>query len=1017
MLEIKNICKEYHTGGLIQKALDDVSLNLRENEFVAILGPSGSGKTTLLNIIGGLDHYDSGDLIINHVSTKRYKDKDWDSYRNHTIGFVFQSYNLIPHQTILANVELALTISGIGKKERHLRALEALAKVGLKEQSHKKPNQLSGGQMQRVAIARALVNDPDILLADEPTGALDTVTSLQVMDLLKEVAKDRLVVMVTHNPELADRYATRIVKLQDGHIIADSDPYMIQNKDDSQHRNFGRSSMSFLTSLSLSFNNLKTKKARTILTAFAGSIGIIGIALIMSLSNGVNNYIKSVEEETLSEYPLTITKTGFNFAAMMTDMIGESQREASENEIVVSDMLTDMFANVGSNDLKSLKKHIDNNLSKVEGEVRAIDYLYDVDPIIYKKNGDDYYQVNPDSTFASIGFGSSQSSNSMMSTMMSTDVFFELPEEEALYQDSYEVLAGRYPSSYDECLLVLGSHGQISDFVLYTLGLRDQDELKAMVESFSRSETVEVPEYDDHYTFEEMIGIDFKLVDPSSMYQYDNEFNIYVDKSEDQAYMLNLLDNSDDLKIVGVVRPKESASAAMLQMGIAYTKDLTYHLIALAENSELVQKQLADPEINVLTGKPFGEKEAGTLDFSRMISIDENRMMSSFKIDQHYLQQVFRIDPAEITIDYDLLPSLSYEELIKDIDLNYDQEALTTLYKTVSDDFAAYLQENDLDDPARVEEYFQDYLNSERGQSVTKEAVGVFLSACGIDEDVMNLLQERIFALVSDNLSLIVQDLISQIQAKLMTAVNKLPDAVSFDPAVFASAISLNIDEKEISAIIMAMMQKETITKDTVLKSLGYADLDDPSAIYIYPQDFESKSEIIRFLDDYNKQMETEDPMKVVSFTDYVGTLMASVTDIINIISYILIAFVAISLIVSSIMIGIITYISVLERRKEIGILRAIGASKNNIAEVFNAETMIIGFLSGSMGIIITLLLLIPINALIHIIGDNEEVNAVLPVAGAVVLVALSVFLTFIGGLIPAKKAAKSDPVSALRSE
>lgn len=1017
MLEIKNICKEYHTGNLTQKALDNVSLNLRENEFVAILGPSGSGKTTLLNIIGGLDRYDSGDLIINHVSTKRYKDKDWDSYRNHTIGFVFQSYNLIPHQTILANVELALTISGVSKKERRLRALEALDKVGLKEQSHKKPNQLSGGQMQRVAIARALVNNPDILLADEPTGALDTNTSLQVMDLLKDVAKDRLVVMVTHNPELADRYATRIVKLQDGHIIADSDPYIIENEDEGHHHSFGRSSMSFLTSLSLSFNNLKIKKARTILTAFAGSIGIIGIALIMSLSNGVNNYIKSVEEETLSEYPLTITKTGFNFASMMTDMVSDNHSSGEENEIIISDMLTNMFANIGSNDLESLKEYIDSNLYRIEDEVRAVDYLYDIDPIIYKIDDNDFYQVNPDSTFTSIGFGSSQSSNSMMSSMMSTDVFFELPADEALYQDSYEVLAGRYPSSYNECLLVLGSNGQLSDFVLYTLGLRDQDELKSMVESFSRSEAVEVPEYDEHYTFDDMIGIGFKLVDPSSLYQYDEEFDIYVDKSDDKAYMQDLLDNSDDLKIVGVVKPKESASASMLQMGIAYPKDLTYHLIETAQSSELVQKQLADPEVNVLTGKRFGENDGESLDFSKMISIDSQKMMSAFRIDQNYLQSVFDIDLSDIDINTDLLPSLSYEELLKDIDLNYDREAMETLYKTISDDFAVYLQNNDLNDPEKMEEYFHDYFNSEAGQMVIKEAVTEFLKECGLDEEAVNLVQERLSAIINDNISAIAKDIMTQIQSKLLTVMNKLPNAITFDASVFTSAISFNLNEQELSEIIISMMQKETTTRDTVLKNLGYADLDDPSSIYIYPQDFESKNTIISFLDDYNEQMEAEDPAKVVSFTDYVGTLMSSVTDIINIISYILIAFVAISLIVSSIMIGIITYISVLERRKEIGILRAIGASKNNIAEVFNAETMIIGFLSGSMGIIITLLLLIPINSLIHIIGGNTEVNAVLPVAGAVILVILSVFLTFVGGLIPAKKAAKSDPVTALRTE
>ena len=592
MLQIRQLRKEYKTGNLVQKALDGVSLNLRDNEFVAILGPSGSGKTTLLNIIGGLDRYDSGDVIINGISTKKYKDRDWDSYRNHTIGFVFQSYNLIPHQTVLANVELALTISGIGKAERRERAVKALEEVGLGNQLHKKPNQMSGGQMQRVAIARALVNDPDILLADEPTGALDSDTSVQVMDLLREVAKDRLVVMVTHNPELAEQYATRIVKLRDGKIRSDSDPFLVEEgtQAEPQHKNMGKSSMSFLTALSLSFNNLKTKKARTLLTSFAGSIGIIGIALILALSTGVNAYIQTVEEETLSEYPLQIQSTGLDFSSMISDGGGgaEDGGQVEEGEINVIQMVSNMFSTMDSNDLASLKTYLENGDSGIEKYTNAVEYSYSVTPQIYRQDVDGIRQVNPDTSFDALGLGSSSGSNSMMSSIMSTDVFYEMPENAGLYESQYDVKAGRWPENYNECVLVLTSGGGISDFLLYTLGLRDSMELDEMIQQFIDEENIDTPENMGSYSYDDIIGITFKLVNSAEYYEYDSQYQVWRDKTDDEEYMKNLVKNGEDITIVGVVQPSEDANGLLLNTGICYPSSLTEHVAEEAEDSEIV---------------------------------------------------------------------------------------------------------------------------------------------------------------------------------------------------------------------------------------------------------------------------------------------------------------------------------------------------------------------------------------------------------------------------------------------
>ena len=640
MLQIQHICKEYRTGNLVQKALDDVSLNLRDNEFVAILGPSGSGKTTLLNIIGGLDRYDSGDLIINGISTKKYKDRDWDSYRNHTIGFVFQSYNLIPHQTVLSNVELALTISGIGKEERRKRAIDALKKVGLGEQLHKRPSQMSGGQMQRVAIARALVNDPDILLADEPTGALDSDTSIQVMDLLKEVAKDRLVVMVTHNPELAEEYATRIVNLRDGKIRSDTDEYIVdeQTLKEPEHKNMGKSSMSFLTALALSFNNLKTKKARTLLTSFAGSIGIIGIALILALSNGVNGYIQSIEEETLSEYPLQIQSTGFDITSMMVGNTGtddkskdSSGKKNKDGQVKVMEMVTNMFSKMNTNDLKSLKKHLEKDNDALKSYTNAVEYDYDVDPQIYREDSDGVRQVHPDKSFSSIGIGADSGANSMMSSMMSTNVFYRMPKNTSLYEKQYDVKAGRWPKKYNECVLVLSQDGGMSDFLLYTLGLRDRMELDDMIKAFASEEEIKTPSSLGTYTYKDILNKKFKLVNQADYYEYDSQYKVWKDKSDNAEYMKKLVADGEDIKIVGIVQPAEGSKATALNMGIGYPYSLMTHVAEEAKKSEIVKQQKASPDINVFTGEKFGEDSGDNgLDMNSLFSVDEDALQKAF---------------------------------------------------------------------------------------------------------------------------------------------------------------------------------------------------------------------------------------------------------------------------------------------------------------------------------------------------------------------------------------------------
>ena len=1023
MLQIKNICKQYKTGNLIQKALDGVSLNLRDNEFVAILGPSGSGKTTLLNIIGGLDRYDSGDLIINGISTKKYKDRDWDSYRNHTIGFVFQSYNLIPHQTVLSNVELALTISGVSKAERRKRAKRALEQVGLGDQGHKKPNQMSGGQMQRVAIARALVNDPDILLADEPTGALDSETSIQVMNLLKEVAKDRLVVMVTHNPELAYEYATRIVELKDGVIRSDSNPFNLDNKTLKvpQHKNMGKSSMSLKTSLSLSFNNLKTKKARTILTSFAGSIGIIGIALILSLSNGVNQYIQSIEEETLSEYPLQIQSTGFDITSMMdTQSSDDSTKE--DGEVQVFQMLTNIFSRVGSNDLTSLKEYLDSNKGDLSKYTKSVEYTYNVVPQIYSANTESIRQVNPDRSFAALGLGASSTSNSTMSSMMSTNVFYQMPQNTDLYQEQYDVKAGRWPKKYNECVLVLNNNGKISDFMLYTLGLRDYSELDTMIQQFSQEEKVTVPDNSQSYSYDDIIGINFKLVNPSDCYQYDVNYNIYRDKTDDQAYMKQLIDNGENLEIVGIVQPSDGANVTMLQSGIGYLPSLSDHVINQAQSSEIVQKQLATRDIDVFTGKRFDDPESSSLDMNSLFTVDSETLQSAFTFDQSKISMdMSSVDFSQLSIDPSLLPSLDVDSLLGDIKFELTTDQINQISQKIMTQFQQYLKDNNLTDQSKMDEYFRAYLQSDAAKNLIQSEMTALIQENGMAKQFAANLQSQMQTMMAQYSEMIANSLKQQLTTVMADQMDnfssQFQDAISIDTSKFASAIKVNMSEEELSELMLSLMSEDSSSYENNLQKLGYASKDEPSGINIYPLDFESKQEVIDVLDQYNENVEKVDEDKVITYTDYVGTLMSSVTDIINVISYVLIAFVAISLVVSSIMIGVITYISVLERKKEIGILRAIGASKRNISQVFNAETFIIGLFAGVLGIVITLLLLIPGNMIIHDIAGSQDVSAILPVTGAVVLIILSVVLTLIGGLIPAKKAALEDPVTALRTE
>lgn len=895
MLELNDIKKDYVSGSTTVSALKGINLRFRDCEFVSILGQSGCGKTTMLNIIGGLDKYTSGDLKINGVSTKNYKDRDWDFYRNNSIGFVFQSYNLIPHQTVLSNVELALTLSGVSKTERKRRAIEALEKVGLGEQIHKKPNQMSGGQMQRVAIARALVNNPDILLADEPTGALDTETSIQIMELLKEISKDRLIIMVTHNPELAKDYSTRIVRLLDGVITDDSDPYSLEDMEadikakeavkvkasEKKNKKSGKkqkTSMSFFTALSLSFNNLMTKKTRTILTAFAGSIGIIGIAMILSISNGIQLYIDRVQRDTLSSYPITLQAESIDISSMVTSMTGNSDSAEHEDKTkiysndIMGDMINTMVKEVKSNNLSEFKKYIENGGFDIKSYVSDIQYSYDVPLNIYMKDtSNGVEQLNPSTMFDSIyGEGATSTSSAMSSGMgmgmfSNSSVWNQLLGNQQVLDEQYDVLAGHWPENYNEVVLVTDKNNEVDDYTLYSLGLKDPEEVRTLFKKMMVGESYET-EKDISYTFDEILDTEFKLVMPTDMYKYNDVTGTWDDYSKDDKYMTNVVNNGTDIKVCGIIRPNDDAVSTSISSGIGYTAKLTEYIIEEVKNSEIAKAQLADTSVDVFTGVPF---------------------------------------------------------------------------------------------------------DNDRNTEITMDDVNAYMATLSPEES-------------------------AQMQA--MTS---------------------GMSDDQILQLFSASLKARTTdaTLDSNKSKLGITDLDTPSQIDIYATDFDSKEKVQNIIKDYNKSQQDDGKEEnVINYTDYVGIMMSSVSTIINAISYVLIAFVAISLIVSSIMIGIITYISVLERTKEIGVLRSIGASKKDVSRIFNAETLIEGFVSGALGIVVTLLLCIPANALIKHLTDISNV-AQLPVAGGVILIIISMFLTFIAGLIPAKLAAKKDPVVALRSE
>ncbi len=1079
MLELNDICKRYVTAGFTQVALDHVSVAFRDSEFVAVLGPSGSGKTTMLNIVGGLDHFDEGDLVIDGISTRRYKDRDWDTYRNNRIGFVFQSYNLIPHQTILANVELALTLSGVGRAERRRRALDALARVGLADHVNKRPSQLSGGQMQRVAIARALINDPEILLADEPTGALDSATSVQVMDLLKEVAQDRLVIMVTHNPELAHQYATRIVELADGRITADSDPFDPATALRREAKRARRTSMSFLTALGLSFNNLMTKKGRTIMTAFAGSIGIIGIAAILALANGVNEYIARVEEDTLSSYPLTISKQSMDISGMLSEDAGSgdggSASEAGEKDGEKDDdgqipefmMLTDMFASVGSNDLSGLRSYLETNPDGLDEDVNAIQYDYGLTPLVYKADSSGgAVQLNPNALSTAMTGGASGTATAGMSTG-GMSVFNEMIDDQELLESQYDVVAGRWATAADECVLVLTQSGRISDYTLYGIGVLDPAELTKMVQSAmsgtAGDNTVEREDVD--FTYDDALDLSFKVIAPTDAYRRNEETGGWTNMSSDEQFMASAVDNGLDLHVVGVVRPNESSDAKALSAGIAYTPELTLELMDRAASSQIVQQQLADPEVDVFTGKSFDtlqEEARQGVDLESLFTVDEDRLRSAFSFDTSGLAAGFDpsgLDLSGLSVDLSgVADSIDVESLVAgvpapDFSSILDQELsdpaltteqleeVTTLGGQLAQDFVAWWGANagalDPEDPdlaQKVAGYFEQYLATEGAQAILAQIDAVAGPAVrGRVEEIvrgyvsndlapylqgfMQSMSSQIGSAISSQLQAAMTQVLSQYASQAAASLSNLQDAFSVDVDALSSAVQFNMDAEDLTSLMESYANASQLTYDNNLQTLGYATPDDPAAIQIYPKDFEAKERVVGIIDAYNEQQRAAgNDDAVITYTDYMGVIMGSVTDIVNMISLVLIAFVSISLVVSSIMIGIITYISVLERKKEIGILRAIGASKGNVASVFNAETFIEGLISGLFAIAVVVAVSVPVNA--WVLADYNVDNIMsLPWTSAAALVCISVVLTLVAGLIPSSAASRRDPVEALRSE
>jgi len=1040
MLKLTSIKKSYKTGDFVQTALDGVSIVFRDNEFAAVLGPSGSGKTTMLNIIGGLDRYDSGDLEIDGISTKKYKSSDWDTYRNNRIGFVFQSYNLIPHQTILANVELALTLSGVSSAERKEKAKQALDEVGLIEHIHKLPNQLSGGQMQRVAIARALINDPEILLADEPTGALDTKTSDQVMDLLTEIAKDRLVIMVTHNSELADKYANRLIHLRDGKVTYDSNPY---NSDGAvkNGRESRKASMSYLTALSLSFSNLMTKKGRTFVTALAGSIGIIGIAAILALANGINAYIENIEQETMSIYPISIQSSGFDFS----NIIGNAEnddKQADPGSVLERKVVESLFSNRRKNDLANMKKYFEENSSEINPYVHLIQYSYDVKPQIYLENSyTEVDRVSPDAILGAYGIGSSSGMGNIMSSFSGVsggmEVFKEMPSKYSMFEYQYNLLAGHWPEKYDESILVLGPGGRITDFVLYTMGIRDRGELKALVEAFMNNEDgdLEIEQTDGQVSYEQLLAAQFKVINPASKYQYDKKYDVWVDKSSDKKFMKQVISDGLTLKIVGIVQPKDGVTATTLSQGINYTPDLITYLIGEAAKSEVVKDQMAHPTVNVLTGKTFIEENEDSneskFSFTDLITVDEKAIQNAFKMDASKLQ----LDLSglnNITFDFSniKMPSFDTAEITAMLQavaksVNVPADQIIGIMKETMEAFLAEEKANGVNDIDQLITDFNAYIERTDVADAIKSKLTAVVDASSLQPDVVAALQQYLQGAMGMYVGQIMMSLQGQMQTQiqlvLQTALGKLPQqmqsAMSIDTKAFQNAFKMNMKEDDILNLMTSMMSTEESTYERNLSILGYANMDNPSQISIYPIDFNAKKATQDFIDNYNEKMKAAgENEKVVNYTDIVGVLMSSVTDIIDLISYALVAFVSISLVVSSIMIGVITYISVLERKKEIGILRAIGASKKNIRQVFNAETLIVGFVAGVIGILLTLVISFIANIIMYNLLGVVDISR-LPLNAAIILIVVSMFLTFIAGLFPSSAAASKDPVEALRSE
>ncbi len=1136
MLELKEIVKAYQTANLVQVALNKVSVAFRDNEFVAVLGQSGSGKTTMLNVIGGLDRFQSGDLVIDGISTKDYKARDWDAYRNNRIGFVFQAYNLIPHQSVLANVELALTLSGVSRSERRKRALDALTRVGLKEHVHKKPSQMSGGQMQRVAIARALINDPEILLADEPTGALDSKTSVQVMDLLRDVARDRLVIMVTHNPELAHEYATRIVELADGCIVADSDPFVPTAEDRREAKPARRTSMGFLTALSLSANNLMTKKGRTLMTSFAGSIGIIGIAAILALANGTNAYIAKTEEETLGAYPLTIQKTGIDMTAALSVSASDSKdsQPAPDGKVGVSKLRTfaDTIRDAKTNDLASLKTYLDNNGGDINAMVNAIEYDYDIVPQIYQSDTSKAtVQVSPDQSMKQMeaGFGSGA-----FSSMMVTNAFYQMPATSSLYTSAYDVVAGSWPSGANQVVLVLDEDGNIPNLFEYTLGLKDHKEFDDLMRQYYQGALGDKSQSGAQsgtqsgasaaaYDYSAILGTTFRRVNAFDKYTWDDTYKVWTDRSSDADYMKKLVDGGQQLTISGIVKPNSDKGGALRQ-GIAYTPALTYQIIEEAAASPIVKAQRAKPDVDVFTGKTFKEladnqkSQSGGFDMSSLFTVDESKLSAAFQIDPSKMQMDLsgldfsgmdfsgldfsNLDMSGMdlsTIDLSALAAqsgaqsgmafdlsgLDFGELSKDLPQLANVDFQTIIRSALADgavkdgaadylsaqasqiaqgfqdyareqieaggttDFAtlasAYFSQPEVLEQLRAAVSSDQVVDSDKLAANLMKALGddPALAQIGTDvsTQVMNAISAQIAAQLGRTLTQGVSAVIGQVMQEAMTNAmtsmmtqlstaigdqigatmeqfaTNMSSAFSMDPQAFAEAFKSNVDEKSLAALMATMFSTNVPTLDTNLRNLGWADIASPSNISIYPKSFADKDKVKAALDAYNADNKAAGATdKVITYSDVMGALMSSVTKIVDIISWLLIAFVSISLVVSSIMIAIITYISVLERRKEIGILRSIGASKGDVSRVFNAETVIEGLLAGLMGVGVTYGLCAIANGIAYSSFNVENIAQLSPLT-ALTLIAVSVGLTVIAGIIPASRASRQDPVEALRSE